>query len=131
MVFAVLASSLALISIFAPVIYMDGIIGKFFESFAVVVTVGIIVSLLVSLTLTPMLCSRYLNKQDAKKNFFKFLNSFFEKLEKNYKYALQYVLKHRLKNLTHYITNCFNIWILFLKQPRKNLFQRLTRVVSP
>jgi HAE1 family hydrophobic/amphiphilic exporter-1 len=71
-VFAVLASSLALISIFAPVIYMDGIIGKFFESFAVVVTVGIIVSLLVSLTLTPMLCSRYLNKQDAKKNYFNF-----------------------------------------------------------
>ena len=98
-VFAVLASSLALISIFAPVIYMDGIIGKFFESFAVVVTVGIIVSLLVSLTLTPMLCSRYLNKQDAKKNYFNFLNSFFEKLERNYKHALQYVLKHRLKIL--------------------------------
>ena len=98
-VFAVLASSLALISIFAPVIYMDGIIGKFFESFAVVVTVGIIVSLLVSLTLTPMLCSRYLNKQDAKKNYFNFLNSFFEKLERNYKHTLQYVLKHRLKIL--------------------------------
>src|SRR6056300_31991 len=98
-VFAVIASSLALISIFAPVIYMDGIIGKFFESFAVVVTVGIIVSLLVSLTLTPMLCSRYLNKQDAKKNYFNFLNSFFEKLERNYKHVLQYVLKHRLKIL--------------------------------
>ncbi|MGA0448791.1 MAG: efflux RND transporter permease subunit, partial [Methylophilaceae bacterium] len=98
-VFAVIASSLALISIFAPVIYMDGIIGKFFESFAVVVTVGIIVSLLVSLTLTPMLCSRYLNKQDAKKNYFNFLNSFFEKLEQNYKNTLIWVLKHRLKIL--------------------------------
>ena len=98
-VFAVIASSLALISIFAPVIYMDGIIGKFFESFAVVVTVGIIVSLLVSLTLTPMLCSKYLNKQDAKKNYFNFLNSFFEKLEQNYKNTLIWVLKHRLKIL--------------------------------
>jgi HAE1 family hydrophobic/amphiphilic exporter-1 len=63
-VFAVIASSLALVSIFAPVIYMDGIIGKFFESFAVVVTVGILVSLIVSLTLTPMLCSRYLKLND-------------------------------------------------------------------
>ena len=59
-VFAVLAATLTLVSIFAPVIFMGGIIGRFFESFAVVVTFGVLVSLFVSLTLTPMLCSRYL-----------------------------------------------------------------------
>jgi HAE1 family hydrophobic/amphiphilic exporter-1 len=60
-VFAVIAATLALVSIFAPVIFLSGIIGQFFRSFAVVVTFGVLVSLFVSLTLTPMLCSRYLD----------------------------------------------------------------------
>ena len=99
-VFAVIASSLALVSIFAPVIYMDGIIGKFFESFAVVVTVGILVSLIVSLTLTPMLCSRYLKREEhSKKQYFLFLNNFFSNLEINYKSFLKWVLNHRVKIL--------------------------------
>jgi len=59
-VFAVLASTLTLVAIFAPVIFMGGIVGRFFESFAVVVTVGVLVSWLVSMTLTPMLCARHL-----------------------------------------------------------------------
>ncbi|MDP2826551.1 MAG: efflux RND transporter permease subunit, partial [Sulfuritalea sp.] len=59
-VFAVIAATLSLVSIFAPVIFLSGIIGQFFRSFAVVVTFGVLVSLFVSLTLTPMLCSRYL-----------------------------------------------------------------------
>ena len=59
--FAVIAASLSLVCIFAPVIFMDGIIGKFFKSFGVVVTFGVLASLFVSLTLTPMLCSRFLD----------------------------------------------------------------------
>ncbi len=99
-VFAVIASSLALVSIFAPVIYMDGIIGKFFESFAVVVTVGILVSLIVSLTLTPMLCSRYLKREKkSKQQYLKFLNVFFNNLENNYRLFLKWVLVHRIKIL--------------------------------
>jgi hydrophobic/amphiphilic exporter-1 (mainly G- bacteria), HAE1 family len=53
--FAVIAASLALVCIFAPVIFMEGIVGKFFNSFAIVVTFGVLASLFVSLTLT--LCS--------------------------------------------------------------------------
>jgi HAE1 family hydrophobic/amphiphilic exporter-1 len=99
-VFAVIASSLALVSIFAPVIYMDGIIGKFFESFAVVVTVGILVSLIVSLTLTPMLCSRYLKREKkTKQQYLNFLNVFFNNLENNYRLFLKWVLDHRIKIL--------------------------------
>lgn len=99
-VFAVIASSLALVSIFSPVIYMDGIIGKFFESFAVVVTVGILVSLIVSLTLTPMLCSRYLGREKkSKSKLFTLLDQSFNKLENNYRYILKWSLDHRIKIL--------------------------------
>lgn len=61
---AVVAASLTLVSIFAAVLFMDGIIGRFFKEFGVVVTVGVMVSLLVSLTLVPMLASRYLLKKE-------------------------------------------------------------------
>jgi HAE1 family hydrophobic/amphiphilic exporter-1 len=59
-VFAVIAASLTLVCIFATVIFMDGMIGVFMRSFAVVVTVGVLASLFVSLTLTPALCARFL-----------------------------------------------------------------------
>ena len=98
-VFAVLASSLALVCIFAPVIFMDGIIGRFFESFAVVVTAGILVSLIISLTLTPMLCSKFLTMQEKEISWLKGLNNFFEKLDKNYNKILSWTLSHRLKVL--------------------------------
>ena len=98
-VFAVLASSLALVCIFAPVIFMDGIIGRFFESFAVVVTAGILVSLIISLTLTPMLCSKFLAMEEKEIHWLKGLNNFFEKLDRAYKKILAWTLGHRLKVL--------------------------------
>ena len=60
-VFAVIAASLTLVCIFATVIFMEGMVGVFMRSFAVVVTVGVLASLFVSLTLTPALCARFLS----------------------------------------------------------------------
>ena len=64
--FAVIAASLTLVSIFVAVIFMEGIVGRFFKEFGVVVTIGILVSLWVSLTLIPVLSARFLtvDKQD-------------------------------------------------------------------
>ncbi len=94
-VFAVLASSASLICIFAPVIFMDGIVGMFFESFAVVVTFGVIISLFVSLTLTPMLCSRYLNVVEKENIIYSNIASTLEKLDIAYKKLLSLTLRHR------------------------------------
>ena len=76
-VFAVIAATLSLVSIFAPVIFLGGIIGQFFQSFAVVVTFGVLVSLFVSLTLTPMLCSRYLKVHKQHGRVYHSLDRFF------------------------------------------------------
>lgn len=94
-VFAVLASSAALVCIFAPVIFMDGIIGMFFKSFAVVVTFGVLVSLFVSLTLTPMLCSRYLSIKPADNAFYRLCSAGLNKVDIVYKKLLQFSLMHR------------------------------------
>ncbi len=96
-VFAVLAASLTLVAIFAPVIFMKGIIGQFFQSFAVVVTVGVLVSLFVSLTLTPMLCSRYLSIPKRHGKLYGLLDRLFHAMDEGYRALLVLGLRHRWK----------------------------------
>jgi HAE1 family hydrophobic/amphiphilic exporter-1 len=93
--FAVIAASLSLVCIFAPVIFMDGIIGMFFKSFGVVVTFGVLVSLFVSLTLTPMLCSRYLKVGHADNKWYTAISDKLNKLDAYYHKLLTMALNRR------------------------------------
>ena len=95
--FAVIAATLSLVSIFAPVMFLGGIIGQFFKSFAVVVTFGVLVSLFVSLTLTPMLCSRYLKVEKQHGKLYYVLDRFFHGMDNLYRYLLDKALRHRWK----------------------------------
>jgi len=97
--FAVIAATLSLVSIFAPVIFLGGIIGQFFKAFAVVVTFGVLVSLFVSLTLTPMLCSRYLQVSKRHGRVYYSLDRFFHGMDSIYRYLLDKALRHRWKVL--------------------------------
>ncbi|MGN6582514.1 MAG: efflux RND transporter permease subunit [Rhizobiaceae bacterium] len=65
--FTIISISISLVAVFIPVLLMGGVIGRIFNEFAVVVTVAIIASMFVSLTLTPMLCSRLLTLPRAKR----------------------------------------------------------------
>jgi len=94
-VFAVIASSLTLVSIFAPVTFMGGVIGSFFRSFAVVITFGVLVSLFVSVTLTPMLCSRYLRVSKQHGPVGHFLEGGFRAIERFYSRLLNDALSFR------------------------------------
>lgn len=96
-VFAVIAATLSLVSIFAPVIFLSGIIGQFFRSFAVVVTFGVMVSLFVSLTLTPMLCSRYLKVEKSHGRVYHLLDGILGGMERFYRRLLDAALAHRWK----------------------------------
>lgn len=95
--FAVIAATLSLVCIFAPVIFMSGIVGQFFKSFAVVVTFGVLVSLFVSLTLTPMLCSRYLKIEAQHGKLYNALDWFFQRMDAFYVHCLRWTLAHRWK----------------------------------
>ncbi|HSF47476.1 MAG TPA: efflux RND transporter permease subunit, partial [Burkholderiales bacterium] len=94
-VFAVVAATLSLVAIFAPVIFLSGIIGKFFRSFAVVVTCGVLVSMFVSLTLTPMLCSRYLKVEKRHGRIYHLFDRFFTGMDRGYRALLKLALAHR------------------------------------
>ena len=93
--FAVIAASLSLVCIFAPVIFMDGIVGKLFKSFGVVVTFGVLASLFVSLTLTPMLCSRYLNVSTKENKFYTAIGKGLDAFDNQYRNLLSTALHHR------------------------------------
>jgi HAE1 family hydrophobic/amphiphilic exporter-1 len=94
-VFAVLAATLTLVAIFAPVIFMEGIVGSFFQSFAVVVTVGVLVSLFVSLTLTPALCSRHLGFSRDHGRLYQFIEARFRAMDRAYRNLIDLSLRRR------------------------------------
>jgi HAE1 family hydrophobic/amphiphilic exporter-1 len=96
-IFAVLASTLTLVSIFLPVAFISGILGRFLSSFALVVTIGVLASLWVSLTLTPMLCSRFLTLPDHNSRIHKTLEGAYERLENAYRGLLRLTLANRWK----------------------------------
>ncbi len=93
--FAVIAASFSLVAIFAPVVFVSGILGQFLRSFAVVVTFGVLVSLFVSLTLTPMLCSRFLEVRSRHGRAYWALERFFRGMEAFYRRSLAWALAHR------------------------------------
>ncbi|HBD12961.1 MAG TPA: AcrB/AcrD/AcrF family protein [Porticoccaceae bacterium] len=94
-VFPVLAATLSLVCIFVPVIFMGGIVGRFFSSFALVVTVGVLISWFVSMTLTPMLCSRFLDVEHHEGGLYYWMERVFRKMEQIYARLLAVALKFR------------------------------------
>ncbi len=97
---AVLATTLSLIAVFLPVAFMGGIVGRFMYSFGITMACAIAVSLLVSFTLTPMLCSRWISANEKKANGEKAKGStrergFYARIEKAYLWLLDHSLAHR------------------------------------
>ena len=93
---AVLATSLSLVVIFVPVAFMGGMVGRFFSSFGLTVAFAVLMSLFVSFTLTPMLCSRFL-KLEAKDIGQSHSKSgwLYQALDRFYGYCLAWSLRHR------------------------------------
>jgi len=93
--FAIMAATFTLVSLFGAVVFMDGIIGMFVSSFAVVVVFGVIISLFVSVTLTPMLCARFLKVKKNHGTVYRIMESMFVAMEKTYRRGLDFVISHR------------------------------------
>ncbi|MEO6750054.1 MAG: multidrug efflux RND transporter permease subunit [Casimicrobiaceae bacterium] len=94
--FTVLSMSLSLIAVFIPILMMGGIVGRLFREFAVTLSAAIVVSLLVSLTTTPMMCSRVLRarRQRAESPLARRVARAFDALADAYRRSLAVVLRH-------------------------------------
>jgi multidrug efflux pump len=115
--FTVLSMSLSLVAVFIPILLMGGIVGRLFREFAVVLSVAILVSLVISLTTTPMMCARMLKHERPEDHgrIYKANESAFNWVLKTYDRTLVHVLKHPAITLGVLIlTIALNIYLLMI-----------------
>src|ERR1700739_2113803 len=94
--FTVLSISLSLVAVFIPLLMMSGVIGRVFREFALTVTASIAVSAFVSLTLAPMLCSRFMKADSGEHGrVFSIIEGGFDALLSGYRRTLDIVLRHQ------------------------------------
>jgi len=95
--FTIVSMTISLAAVFIPVLFMSGILGRLFKEFAVTICVAILISGVVSITLTPMLCSRFLrsHKNEKRGVFYRVTEGFFQMTLNSYDWSLRWVLRHR------------------------------------
>ena len=121
--FTVLAMSLSLIAVFLPILLMGGIIGRYLRVFSITLSVAILISLLISLTTTPMMCSRLLRHDPERKpgRFFRASERMFNAMLRTYERTLTWALKApALMMFMLLVTVCLNVF-LYVEVP-KGLF---------
>jgi HAE1 family hydrophobic/amphiphilic exporter-1 len=99
--FTIVSMTLSLVAVFIPVLFLGGIVGRLLHEFAVTISVAILVSGFVSLSLTPMLCSRFLKPPKEKHGaIYMAFERFFDGMTNLYDRTLKVVLRHRLATVT-------------------------------
>jgi HAE1 family hydrophobic/amphiphilic exporter-1 len=99
--FTIVSMTMSLVAVFIPVLFLGGIVGRLLHEFAVTISVAILVSGFVSLSLTPMLCSRFLKPPKEKHGaVYMAFERFFNGMAHAYDRSLQLVLRHRLTTAT-------------------------------
>jgi HAE1 family hydrophobic/amphiphilic exporter-1 len=101
--FTILTMTTSLAAVFIPILFMSGILGRLFREFAVTITTAILISGVVSVTLTPMLCSRFLRVVHSKKGFAGLMDRAFDALMHGYEWSLALVLRHRVVMLAVFV----------------------------
>jgi multidrug efflux pump len=118
--FTVLSMSLSLIAVFIPILLMGGIVGRYFREFAITLSVAIFVSLLVSLTTTPMMCARFLRHDPQRKQgrFFEYSERAFNAMLRLYERTLRWALSQPLLMIfVLFVTVCLNVF-LYVQVPK-------------
>jgi HAE1 family hydrophobic/amphiphilic exporter-1 len=106
--FTILSMTISLAAVFIPVLFMGGILGRLLHEFAVTIGAAILISGFVSLTLTPMLCSRYLrpSAEDKRGRFYNALERVFDGMRDTYDWTLRRVMKY------HVVTTIVSVLVL-------------------
>jgi multidrug efflux pump len=118
--FTVLSISLSLIAVFIPILLMGGIVGRLFREFAVTLSIAIGVSLVVSLTATPMMCAKLLkpHSQDRGGRLFRASERWFAAILRGYERALGWVLRHQPLTLAVTLITMAATIFLYVKIPK-------------
>ena len=102
--FTIVSISCSLIAVFIPLLLMGGIVGRLFREFAMTVTVAVVVSCVVSLTLTPMMCSRFLRHDTGRHGrLYRIVEGFFDGMIGGYRRTLDIALRHQFITLLTFL----------------------------
>ena len=117
--FTIVSISFSLIAVFIPLLLMGGIVGRLFREFAVTVSITIIVSAMVSLTLTPMMCSRFLTtKPHSHGRLYRMVESMFDGMLRFYERTLDVALRFRFITLMVFIGTLALTVVLYVAIPK-------------
>ncbi len=117
--FTIISMTVSLVAVFIPVLFMAGMLGRMLHEFAITITVAILISGLVSLTLTPMLCSRFLRspKKERHGRLYNTMELFFNGWLRLYERSLSFVLNYRRATVVFTVaTTIAAVW-LFTRMP--------------
>ena len=130
--FTIVSISVSLVAVFIPLLLMGGIVGRLFREFAITVTLAIGVSLLVSLTLTPMLCSRFIRpvRPEEHGRVFRFFEHGFDALARGYRRGLLLALRHEGATLGVFLLTIAATVALFVVIPKGFFPQQDTGFIS-
>ena len=102
--FTIVSISLSLVAVFIPLLLMSGIVGRLLREFAMTVTIAVLVSAVVSLTLTPMMCSRFLHHHEGRHNvIYRAIEAFFDGLNAGYRRTLDIALRFQFITLLTFL----------------------------
>jgi multidrug efflux pump len=118
--FTVLSISISLVAVFIPILMMGGIVGRLFREFAVTLSVAILVSLVISLTTTPMMCSRLLRlkREEDQSRFYRVAGRMFDRMLLAYERSLGWVLRHQAITLAIFVITVLLNVVLFKVAPK-------------
>jgi HAE1 family hydrophobic/amphiphilic exporter-1 len=118
--FTIVSMTLSLAAVFIPVLFLGGVLGRLFKEFAVTITVAILISGVVSVTLTPMLCSRFLRAaHEAKRGaLYRLTEKFFQGMLHAYDLSLQFVLRHRPAMMVSFVLVLGATMYMFVAIPK-------------
>jgi multidrug efflux pump subunit AcrB len=130
--FTIVSISLSLIAVFIPLLLMGGIIGRLFREFAVVVTLTIVVSAVVALTLSPMMCSLFLRDERHVRHgrVYNFVERFFNAMVAGYTRGLDWVLAHQGITLGVFLITFCSTGVLYVIVPKGFFPQQDTGLIS-
>lgn len=108
--FAVIATTVALAAVFLPVIFLQGLTGRLFREFGIVVAGAVIISSFVALTLTPMVSTRLLKQRKTHNAFYNFTEPFFKWMNEGYNRSLEGFMKVRWLSFVFILISAGMIW---------------------
>ncbi len=117
--FAIIATTVVLIAVFVPLIFVKGIVGKLFTELALTLSFSIVISAFVALTLSPMLASKYLKVSHSKPNFLKKFDSYLDKFSNFYFETLLLLLYKKKEIIIFLVGVLISVIILFKITPKE------------